>query len=266
LPTIDESTGIDSTEVAAVEGTEPVIASEFVKICVGNGHPSFPNGSFVDVPIACLQKQTNTRSIIHACAMLDICFAMEAVQLFVVVDDRLSSRPGCSSYRAIPVIDTKVMFAALSRVRTVEKDFAMVAVVSNGVEQVDPDGNVLLERIDLHDNGDDTDNEGDGSSGRYLTLSTGIEYDDGILELTVKVDDENTSITRPTSICAQQNVALAVVGPGVATSKGYAFSFSVKCASDDSRNVDGILTGLINRVGGGGAGGISRKRKAIPMQ
>jgi hypothetical protein len=264
-----ENMAIDSVGGAGVGDTETaVVVPEFVKICIGNGHPSFPNGTYLDVAIECLQKQTNTRSDTHACAMLDIAFAMGAVDLFCITDDRFASRGNGSPYRVVPVINTKIMFASLSRVRSIEKDHAMVAVSVKGVEQLDADNNVIIERINLHDedDGSDDDNPIDGS-GRWLTLNTGVEYDDGILELTVKVDDENTNVGTNPALFPQQNAALALVGPNVATSKGYAFSFSVKCASDESRNVDGVLTGLVNRASGvGGSGGISRKRRAVSMR
>jgi hypothetical protein len=79
----------------------------------------------------------------------------------------------------------------------------------------------------------------------------------------MKVEEENVTQTHPNSTHEQANVALALVGPGVKTSKGYGFSFSVKC-SDESRNVDGILNGFINRAPAGGSG-MTLKRKAVKM-
>jgi hypothetical protein len=241
-----------------------VAVQTFVKICVGNVNTSFPSASSVDVSVTCLQKQTNTRCDEHACAMLDVAFALGAVDLWCITDDRYASRGSGSVYRAVPVINTKVLFASISRVREVNADYAMVAVATKGVIQFDDQGVELLERVELASVcGDDSDIDEMVDTGMSLTLSTGVDYDDGVLELTMKVDEENVTQTHPNSTHEQANVALALVGPGVKTSKGYGFSFSVKC-SDESRNVDGILNGFINRAPAGGSG-MTLKRKAVKM-
>ncbi|KAJ1467025.1 hypothetical protein T484DRAFT_3632002 [Baffinella frigidus] len=266
LPT-PVDTNADSKPIDSEGGNGDMFAEMpvFVKICVGSGHPAFPASNFVDVPITCLQKQTNTRCDKHACAMLDVALALSAVDLFCITDDRFASRGTGSSYRAIPVIDTKKMFACIARVRTVNADHAMVAVFSNGVAQMDESGAEVLERIELADvGGDDSDDDGVEHNGMLLTLSTGVDYDDGVLELSVNVNEEDVTKTHPLSKCDQSNMGLAIVGPGVKTTKGYSFSFSVKCAADESRNVIGILNGFINRAAA--AGSISRKRKSVKMQ
>jgi hypothetical protein len=268
-------------------------ACEFVKACVGSGTAAFPSADFVDIPVACLQKQTNTRSDVHACAMLDVAFALGAVDLFCITDDRFANRGLGSSYRAIPVINTKLLFASLQRVRSVSTDHAMVAVAldNNGVVRTDAAGEELLARVELvgdmdvdvgEDGGDDGDDTDDGTAAaaaaakprsnnntttcQRLKLSTGVEYDDGVLELSISVLEEDATKTHAGCVHAQSNVALALVGPGVMTTKGYAFSFSVICAADDSRSVQGILNGFINRAPCGTVGVTVRKRKAVPMQ
>ncbi|KAJ1467814.1 hypothetical protein T484DRAFT_1755594 [Baffinella frigidus] len=253
-----------------IAAANAVLASnEFVKICVGSGSTSFPSSEYVDVPVACLQKQTNTRCDLHACAMLDVAFALGAVDLFCITDDRFANRGAGSSYRAIPVINTKLLFASLQRVRSVAADHAMVAVAIKGVVQTDAAGVELLERVELLDeevDSDDDDDDEKNTTSQLLTLSTGVDYDDGVLELTVKVNEEDVTKTHPKSTHSQLNVALALVGPGVKTTKGYGFSFSVNCVADESRNVGGILTGFINRAPCGAGNVNVRKRKAIKME
>jgi hypothetical protein len=262
LPSITDTKMSDAT---TTNGDATTIISEYVKICVGGGTSSFPSCDFVDVPLAYLQKATNTKSDAHAVALLDVAFGLSAVDMFCITDDRWASRDGRSPYRAIPVINTTKLFAAIQGVRSISVDHAMVATSVNGILQMDSDGKEILERVDLHGDDDDTDNDEGESECNLLTLKTGIPYDDGELSLTVNVRDEDTTKTKPKSVHSQSNNALALVGPGVKTSKGYAFSFSVKC-SDESRDIDGILTGYINRASGGGSSGISRKRKAVKME
>ena len=240
-------------------GEPPV--PEFVKLFVGGAKSTaFPSCDYVDVPLACLQRQTNTKSDGHALALLDIAFALGAVNLFVVCDDRWRSRGDQSCYRGVPVVDTALLFACLDRVRSVEEDHAVVALCGpNGAGGVrlDADGVELTGRVELqHD-------EDEGISGSTLTLATGAPYDDGVLELVVGTVPEDLGVSKPLSVCPQKNVALALCGPGVHTSKGYAFSFNVRCAKDSKHDVPRILHGYINRAAG--AGGISKKRKATTM-
>jgi hypothetical protein len=138
----------------------------------------------------------------------------------------------------------------------------------SGTIALDADGAEIIERVELTDDGTGEDDDSDGDhSNQLLTLSTGIEYDDGILDITIAVNETDLTKTQPTSTYTQSNVALALVGPGVCTKKGYAFSFSVRCDADASRNVDGILRGHVNRAPcGANGGGVSRKRKAIAME
>jgi hypothetical protein len=201
--------------------------------------------------------------LVHACAMLDVAFGMGAVDLFCITDDRFASKGG-SPYRAVPVINTKKLFECLKLVRSLHTDHALVAVATNGVIQVDTMGVEVLERVELLDQGDDDDEDDDGSTMK-LVLPTGVSYEDGMLELTVNVESEDTRTTKPKSKYEQANVALAMVGPGVKTTKGYFFSFSVKCA-DSNRDVDGILSGFINRAPGSHGGSNSLKRKCVPME
>jgi hypothetical protein len=237
-------------------------APEFVKLFVGGAKSTaFPSCDYVDIQLASLQRQTNTQSDGHALAMLDIAFAMGAVNLFVVCDDRWRSRGDQSCYRGVPVIDTAVLFASLQRVRSVGNDHAVVTLCGpDGHVRLGADGAELTEGVLLmHD-------EDEGISGSTLTLATGVAYDDGVLDLVVGVACENLSETKPLSVCPQRNGALALCGPGVHTSKGYAFCFNVRCAKDSSKDVPRILHGYVNRAAGsGGAGGICKKRKATTM-
>lgn len=185
---------------------------------------------------------------------------MGAVNLFVICDDRWRSRGEQSCYRGVPVIDTTILFAAMKRVRTMAVDHAMVAVEIAGVPQFDDAGVEMLERVEFEE--DDEDDDGI----RSIKLKTGMEYDDGELDLVVKIHDQDVGKTHPLSVTAPPNSALALCGPGVHTSKGYAFSFDVKCAADSSRDVPRILHGFVNRSSGGGSGSITRKRKAITME
>jgi hypothetical protein len=254
--------GATTVAEESTAGAPPV--TEFVKLFIGSAKSTaFPSCDYVDVPLACLQRQTNTKSDGHALALLDIALAMGAVNLFVVCDDRWRSRGDQSCYRGVPVVDTGLLFACLDRVRAVEEDHAVVVPFSphgGGGVRLDMDGVELTERVDLqHD-------EDEGISGSTLTLATGVSYDDGVLDLVVGTAAEDLGVSKPLSVSPQKNVALALCGPGVHTSKGYAFSFNVRCAKDSKYDVPRILHGYINRAAGAaGAGGLSKKRKATTM-
>jgi len=259
----DAAAAADAEEGGAPPvGTPPV--TEFVKLFVGGTQSTaFPSCDYVDVPVSCLQRQTNTKSDGHALALLDIAFAMGAVNLFVACDDRWRSRGDQSCYRGVPVVDTGLLFASLERVRAVEEDHAVVAplgAAGAAAVRLDADGFEVTETVALqHD-------EAEGISGSTLTLSTGVAYDDGVLELVVGTVAEDLGVSKPLSVAPQKNVALALCGPGVHTSKGYAFSFNVRCAKDSRYDVPRILHGYINRAAGAaGAGGVSKKRKAMTM-
>jgi hypothetical protein len=257
LPTYATTTVDDADSTTASDDTTNV--QTFVKLVVGAGTTSFPSCEYVDIPVSSLKKQTNTGSDEHACAMLDIALAMGAVHLWVVCDDRWANKGDRSCYRAVPVIDTTIMFAALDLVRSMHADYSMVAQRANGTILVDMEGSEILKRVEFIDDEDD--------DRKMLVLSTGIEYDDGVLELNVTINEEDLSKTQPKSILPQSNVALAICGPYVHTSKGYKFEFGVRCA-DASFDVPRVLHGYINRApnGGGGSGIITRKRKAISME
>ena len=237
--------------------------ASFVKLCVGTGSSVFPNCEYVDIALSVLQKQTNTCSDAHACALLDIAFAMGAVQLFVITDDRWRSRGDRSCNRAVPVIDTAVFFASLKRVRAISTDHAMVVKEVAGVAQIDTEtGAEVLERVELVE--DDYDEDDDGSLS--LKLKTGVDYDDGALDIVFKIADEDLVKTRGDSVFAQKNGSLALCGPNISTTKGYYFKFNVRCDADASRDVPCILHGYINRASGGSSSSsITRKRKAITM-
>ena len=266
-PPVSQAPAAAALDAAAAADAEesamgPPVA-EFVKLFVGSAKSTaFPSCDYVDIPLSCLQRQTNTKSDAHALALLDIALAMGAVNLFVVCDDRWRSRGDQSCYRGVPVVDTGLLFASLGRVRSVEDDHAIVALRGpNGVGlRLDQDGCEVTEHVALqHD-------EDEGISGSTLTLATGVSYDDGVLELVVGTVDEDLGMSKPLSVAPQKNVALALCGPGVHTSKGYAFSFNVRCAKDNRYDVPRILHGYINRAAGaGGAGGVSKKRKATTM-
>jgi hypothetical protein len=233
----------------------------FVKMIVGTVSGAFPGCEYVDIPMHCLRKQTNTKSDAHACALLDIALAMGAVNLWVVTDPRWANKVGSSPYRAVPIIDTVAFFGALELVRSVGTDHAMVAKVVNGEILKDTNGVEVLDRIELCD-----DVDGDAEDGCMLTLRTGVQYDDGFLDLVVKIHGEDLTKTKPLSTASQSNMALALVGPGVKTTKGYAFQFNVR-AVDEANNIPRILYGFLNRApcGGSNSGLIARKRKAIRM-
>ena len=236
--------GSDETKVATVN-------TPYVKVYIGAGTASFPSSDSLDVPVALLMKQTNTKTNDHALAQLDIAFSLGAVNLFVTVDERLASRGG-SPYRAIPVICTSTMFKALERVQTIGESLACLAVLdAYGGYQTDDSGVVLTETVDLvvGDNGEQS-----------LTISTGVDFDGGKLDLSVNVKNE----TRSDWTAAQSNASLAMTGPGVICTSGYFYSFDIIYPQDPSSNIKSVLFGYISRVATGSTGA-KKKRKAISM-
>lgn len=250
LPDVDSSNGDDGVQV-----------SEFVKMIV-SGSTAFSGSEYVDIPIHALQKQTNCKSNEHAVALLDIALSAGAVNLFCVTDQRWANKGTNSMYRAIPVIDTTILFGALDKIRSVGSDYAMVAKVVNGSILLDDSGVEVLEKIDLINDPSDTDS-GDGNT---LVLPTGFSFDDGLLDLVIRVDSEDLHKTHSEYTHYQKNAALALVGPGVLSSKGYHFQFDVRC-NDSNNDISRVFHGYVNRssCAGGTAGMVARKRKAISM-
>ena len=244
----------DSTVASAVVSAVVPAAPAFIKVFVGSGTASFPSCDYLDMPLECLQKQTNTLSNEHASALLDIAFAMGAVDLLVTSDERLINK-GASPYHCIPVVNTRVLFSAFDRIRKVESDHAMVASVDPRGEYVfDTDGLIVLERVEL--------GEEDGR-GSTITIATGDTYDGGKLFMTVGVIEEDLTETRPKWDAPQKNPALALVGPGVKTTFGYYFRIDVRSAADPEKDVRGVVVGYINRASGSSSA--TRKRRLAEM-
>ena len=243
-------------ECEAVEGGESTSAvKEFVKLFPVSGDVEgnpFTAAEYVDIPTSILQKQTNTSSNEHACAMLDLAMGVGALTLVTTFDARLINK-GLSPYRALPVIDTAELFACLHRVKTVSNDCAQIATVdSQGDFVTDEYGLVVTERVELQDA---------ATGGSTLTLSTGKDYDGGKLFLTVNVDKHDLAVVRPTWDLPQKNNALALVGPGVKTSAGYFFRFDV--INESIPDVIGVVAGYINRSSGSSIA--CKKRKLVSM-
>jgi len=244
----------DSAAASAVVPAVVSAAPAFVKVFVGGGTASFPSCDYLDMPIEVLQKQTNTSSNEHASALLDIAFAMGAVDLLVTSDERLLNK-GASPYHCIPVINTRVFFSTLDRIRKVESDHAMVASINPRGEYVfDEDGIVVLERVEL---------EAKDGRGSTITIATGDTYDGGKLFMTVSVIEEDLTETRPKWDAPQKNPALALVGPGVKTTLGYYFRIDVRNAAEPANDVRGIFVGYINQASGSSS--TTRKRKSIEL-
>jgi hypothetical protein len=235
----------------------------FTKLILGGASVAFPGCEYIDIPDDMLCKQTNTTSHEHAKSILDIALAMGAVNLWVLSDPRWANRADSSCYRAIPVIDTTILFGSFDLVRSLTTECAMVAKMEGGEIVKLPDGSEDLQMIDLIDDPRDPD-AGDGT---MLVLSTGVPYDEGVLELMVKVTEVDSAETVPKATMPPSNFALALVGPKVMTTKGYAFEFGVKAVDGTGTDTPRIFCGHVNRaVGSAGATGIiSRKRKALSM-
>ena len=187
-------------------------------------------------------------------------FAMGAVHLIVCFDPRWSNRG--SAYRGIPVIDTTILFAALKNVRSIQDGFATVASTSNGVILTDELGIEVTTRIQLqYENEGDCGDEDQEQSRQILALKTDTKFDDGYLELKVKVTSEDISTTRSFK-GVPSNAALSIVGLGVFSSKAYPFAFNLVCTNADD-NIDGIVQAFLSR--GQQMNGISRKRKSRKM-
>ena len=233
---------------------------QFIKICVGN-ITGLSECDYIDVKLELMKKQTNTVSIEHACALLDVAFSMGAVNLVVMYDPRWSNSGSC--YRAVPVIDTEVLLGVLKNVRAIEDGYATVVVCVNGVPQKNEDGVEITTRIKLEkeDNDDDDTDGDDEQETKILSLKTDVRFDDGVLELKVKVTDEDTSMTR-NYMQAAPNAALSIVGLGMASTKAYPFSFGVVCTNTKD-NIPGIVQAFMTR--GIVSAGMGRKRKAVKM-
>ena len=242
------------TDMAALANPQ-----EYIKVCIG-GMTTLSQCDYVDVKLDMIKKQTNTGSIEHGCAMLDVAFAMGAVNLVVCYDPRWLNRG--SAYRAIPVIDTDKLFALLKNVRGIEDGYATVASSSNGVILTDELGIEVTTRIQLQYENEDDDADEDHEQGRQiLALKTDTKFDDGYLELKVKVSSEDTSKMRDYK-GIPSNSALSIVGLGMSSSKAYPFAFGVVCTNPDD-NTDGIVQAFLAR--GQQINGISRKRKSRKM-
>jgi hypothetical protein len=255
VPVVEVDVGAE-TDMAAL--ANPM---EYIKVVVGN-MGVLGQADYVDVKLDLIKKQTNTVSIEHGCALLDVAFAMGAVNLVVCFDPRWSNRGSC--YRAIPVIDTAVLFAALKNVRSIEDGYATVVTCVNGVPEKDELGQEITTRIALETEDGESDDETQGSEqlAHILSLKTEHRYDDGFLELKVKVTAEDTSTTRGFK-ASVSNTSLSIVGLGVNSSKAYPFAFGVVCANP-SDNIPGVVQAFMSR-GLTPGGGVSRKRKAIKM-
>ena len=259
--------GMDSqmiTTAMAGANSSPAASPEFVKMFVGSGCAAFPSCDYVDIPTDVLMKQTNTTNEEHACALLDVALSFGAVHMLIICDDRWRSRGSQSCYRGVPIVDTNIMFAAMKRLRSVDTDNDMVTVSlhnKDGTTLLDKDGMEITEQIEM------LSQLADFSGGMSIKLDTGVDFDDGRIDLVVSITEEDLSKTRPLSITPPPNKALALCGPGIFTSKGYAFSFNVRCAANPSNDVPRIFHGYINRSSaGGGGGGSGKKRKAITME
>ena len=203
-------------------------------------------------------RNRRTISTEHGCALLDVAFAMGAVQLVCCFDPRWDNQG--SAYRAIPVIDTNILFAALKNVRSIQGGFATVASTSNGVILTDELGLEVTTNIELQfENEEDEDDEDKQQNRQILALKTDTKYDDGYLELKVKVTSEDTPKLRAYT-CIPSNNALSIVGLGMSSSKAYPFSFGVVCTNAND-NIDGIVQAFLTR----GQSTISRQRKSQKM-
>jgi hypothetical protein len=235
---------------------------EYVKVCVGN-MPSLSQCDYIDIKMDLIKTQTNTLSVEHGCAFLDVAFALGAVNLVVFFDPRWSNRGSC--YRAIPVIDTNILFAVLKNVRSIQDGFAIVASVVNGVPLKDEMGEEITTRIALEKEAgddDDDDDEDAEQTANILSLKTDARFDDGFLALKIKVTAEDTYTSRDYKERAP-NSSLSIIGLGIGSSKAYPFAFDVVC-TDPGDNIPGVVQAFMNR-GLAVAGGISRKRKAVKM-
>jgi len=239
VPEAEVDRGQD-TDMAAL-GNPP----QHIKIVVGN-MSSFVQCEYVDVKLELIMKQTNTVSTEHGCALLDVAFAMGAVNLIVAYDARWSNSGSC--YRAVPIIDTTVLFAPLKNVRSIEDGFATVAVCGvDGIPDKDESGQDVMKRVKLEKE-DDQDPE---DSAQILTLLTDTLFEDGLLDLKVKVVHEDT-----------MNNALSIMGLGVNCSKAYPFAFGVVCKNPEN-STPGIVQAFLSR--GVQVSGMNRKRKAVKM-
>jgi hypothetical protein len=156
------------------------------------------------------------------------------------------------------VVDTKILFAPLKNVRSIEDGFATVAVCDvNGIPDTDESGVELTKRVKLEKEDDDDPED----TAQILSLLTDNVFEDGVLDLKVKVVPEDTSNTRGFNKEPMNN-ALSIVGLGINCSKAYPFAFGVVCKNSEY-STPGIVQAFMSR--GTQACGISRKRKAVKM-
>ena len=241
-----------------VEGdgaTAPAV-QEFIKLYHGSGDldaSTLGLSEYVDVPISCLQKQTNTTSNEHAVAMLDLALGVGALTLVTTFDPRLVNK-GLSPYRAIPVINTAELFACLSQIKNVSATDAQISVLNpQGGFTTDENGVVVTERYEF---------EAAAGGGHTITLPVGKKYDGGDLYLTVGVEKQDLAVVRPTWDKPQKNNSLALVGPGTTTSAGLYFKFDV--VTEGLPDVLGVVVGYINKASGSSTA--SKKRKLVSME
>jgi hypothetical protein len=250
-----------ATEAFEGEAIVAPSSNDYVKIVIGN-MASLPLCDYVDCNMDVLLRQTNTTSATHACAILDTAFACSAVNMLVCYDPRWANKGG-SPYRGFPVIDTEKFFAILKDVRSMEDGYVNVATRNKGVLQYDEAGDEILYKVMLHKEDNDDDDGDQEILPQILTLPMGVAFDDGLLQLSIKITEENTSTIRGYKT-APPNAALSMCGLGIASSKAYAFAIGVVC-KNPADNVPGMVQGFVNR-GFTGGGGVSKKRKAVKMQ
>jgi hypothetical protein len=250
VPEVEVDRGPD-TDMAALANPP-----QHIKIVVGN-NSSFLQSEYVDVKIELIMKQTNTISTEHGCALLDVAFALGAVHLIVSYDARWSRSGSC--YRAVPIIDTTILFASLKNVRSIEDGFATVAVCDvNGNPQTDDESGVeITKRVKLEKEDDDDPED----SAQILSVLTDKVFEDGVLELKVKVVHEDTSKSRGFHQDPMNN-ALSISGLGINCSKAYPFAFGVVCKNSE-HSTPGIVQAFMSR--GVQVSGLNRKRKAVKM-
>ena len=195
----------DDTDMAALCNPP-----QYMKICVGN-MAVFSESDYVDVPLGLMTKLTNTISTEHGAALLDVAFALGAVDLIVTFDSRWSNSGSC--YRAVPVITTNIMFGVVKNIRSIEDGYVKVAVGTNGVSikqelvKEDTTGMIKMDKDETEqvvyiklqkEVSEETSDEDDENkeSAQILTLRTEIPFDDGCLEFKMKIVAEDTSKTR----------------------------------------------------------------------
>jgi len=148
----------------------------------------------------------------------------------------------------------------LKNVHSIEDGYVTVAVCVNGIPEKDESGQDVTTRIKLEKDPEDSDWD-DEQSAQILTFMTDTRFEDGLLELKVKVVDEDTSKTRDYHT-QPPNSALLIAGLGMNCSKAYPFAFGVVCPNP-TKSTPGIVQAFMSR--GPQTSGINRKRKALKM-